>query len=63
MTKPMNITEKILADHAGLNEVKAGQLITAKVDITLVYAVGGLGIGQGWDHDGRRHGDDRCDDG
>lgn len=35
MTRPMNITEKILADHAGLNEVKPGQLITAKVDITL----------------------------
>lgn len=35
MTRPMNITEKILADHAGLEEVKAGQLITAKVDITL----------------------------
>ena len=35
MARPMNITEKILADHAGLDEVKAGQLITAKVDITL----------------------------
>ena len=35
MTRPMNITEKILKDHAGLDEVKAGQLITAKVDITL----------------------------
>ncbi len=33
--RPMNITEKILAAHAGLDEVKAGQLITAKVDITL----------------------------
>ena len=35
MARPMNITEKILADHSGLEEVKAGQLITAKVDITL----------------------------
>ena len=35
MARPMNITEKILADHAGLEDVKAGQLITAKVDITL----------------------------
>ena len=41
MTKPMNITEKILADHAGLNEVKAGQLITAKVDITLANDITG----------------------
>ena len=35
MARPMNITEKILAKHAGLDTVKAGQLITAKVDITL----------------------------
>ena len=27
MTRPMNITEKILADHAGLEEVKAGYMI------------------------------------
>jgi 3-isopropylmalate/(R)-2-methylmalate dehydratase large subunit len=31
----MTITEKILADHAGLKEVRPGQLINAKVDITL----------------------------
>ncbi|MBO5947826.1 3-isopropylmalate dehydratase large subunit [bacterium] len=31
----MTITEKIFAAHAGLDEVKAGDLITAKVDITL----------------------------
>ncbi len=37
----MNITEKILADHAGLKEVKAGQLITAKVDITLANDITG----------------------
>lgn len=41
MTRPMNITEKILADHAGLDEVKAGQLITAKVDITLANDITG----------------------
>ncbi len=41
MTRPMNITEKILADHAGLTEVKAGQLITAKVDITLANDITG----------------------
>lgn len=41
MTRPMNITEKILADHAGLNEVKAGQLISAKVDITLANDITG----------------------
>ncbi|MCD7779261.1 MAG: 3-isopropylmalate dehydratase large subunit [Candidatus Gastranaerophilales bacterium] len=41
MTRPMNITEKILADHAGLSEVKAGQLITAKVDITLANDITG----------------------
>ena len=31
----MTITQKILAAHAGLAEVKAGQLITAKTDIVL----------------------------
>ena len=41
MTRPMNITEKILADHAGLNEVHAGELITAKVDITLANDITG----------------------
>ncbi|MCD7740537.1 MAG: 3-isopropylmalate dehydratase large subunit [Candidatus Gastranaerophilales bacterium] len=41
MTRPMNITEKILAAHAGLNEVQAGQLITAKVDITLANDITG----------------------
>ncbi|MCR4924757.1 MAG: 3-isopropylmalate dehydratase large subunit [Clostridiales bacterium] len=29
----MTMTQKILADHAGLKEVKAGQLINAKLDI------------------------------
>ncbi|MBI5892433.1 MAG: 3-isopropylmalate dehydratase large subunit [Deltaproteobacteria bacterium] len=32
---PMTITEKILAEHAGLKEVVPGQLINAKVDIAL----------------------------
>ena len=41
MTRPMNITEKILADHAGLKEVQAGQLISAKVDITLANDITG----------------------
>lgn len=41
MSRPMNITEKILADHAGLEEVKPGQLITAKVDITLANDITG----------------------
>lgn len=31
----MTITEKILADHAGLQEVYPGQLINAKVDVAL----------------------------
>lgn len=31
----MTITQKILADHAGLKEVSPGQLINAKVDIAL----------------------------
>ena len=35
MSKPMTITEKIFAAHSGLDYVKAGDLITAKVDITL----------------------------
>lgn len=35
MTKPMTITEKIFAHHAGKDYVAAGDLITAKVDITL----------------------------
>lgn len=31
----MTMTQKILADHAGLSEVKAGQLIRAKLDMVL----------------------------
>lgn len=37
----MTITEKIFAAHAGLDEVKAGDLITAKVDITLANDITG----------------------
>ncbi|MEI8390206.1 MAG: 3-isopropylmalate dehydratase large subunit [bacterium] len=37
----MTITEKILAAHAGLDEVKPGDLITAKVDITLANDITG----------------------
>lgn len=41
MTRPMNIAEKILAAHAGLEEVVPGQLITAKLDITLANDITG----------------------
>lgn len=41
MPRPMTITEKIFAAHAGLEEVKAGDLITAKVDITLANDITG----------------------
>ncbi|MDD3150036.1 MAG: 3-isopropylmalate dehydratase large subunit, partial [Candidatus Gastranaerophilales bacterium] len=41
MSKGMNITEKILADHAGLDKVVPGQLISAKVDITLANDITG----------------------
>lgn len=35
MNKPMTMTQKILAAHAGLDYVEAGQLITAKLDLVL----------------------------
>lgn len=41
MTKPMTITEKILADHSGLGSVAPGDLISAKVDITLANDITG----------------------
>ena len=41
MPRPMTIAEKILAAHAGLDEVKPGQLITAKLDITLANDITG----------------------
>jgi 3-isopropylmalate/(R)-2-methylmalate dehydratase large subunit len=37
----MTMTQKILADHAGLSEVKAGQLINAKVDMVLANDITG----------------------
>lgn len=40
-TRPMTITEKILAAHANLDSVKPGDLITAKVDITLANDITG----------------------
>lgn len=41
MPGPMTITEKIFAAHAGLDSVKAGDLITAKVDVTLANDITG----------------------
>lgn len=41
MPRPMTIAEKILAKHAGLDEVKPGQLITTKLDITLANDITG----------------------
>lgn len=35
MIRPMTITEKILAEHAGLREVEPAQLINARVDLVL----------------------------
>lgn len=37
----MTITEKILAEHAGLDNVSAGDLVTARVDITLANDITG----------------------
>ncbi|NTU70908.1 MAG: 3-isopropylmalate dehydratase large subunit [Coriobacteriia bacterium] len=39
MTRPMTITEKILAAHAGLPEVEPGQLINCALDIVLANDV------------------------
>ncbi len=39
MTRPMTITEKILAAHAGLDEVAPGQLINCRLDIVLANDV------------------------
>ncbi len=41
MTMAMTITEKILAAHAGVDFVKPGDLITAKIDITLANDITG----------------------
>ncbi len=41
MPKPMTITEKIFAAHSGRDYVEAGELISAKVDITLANDITG----------------------
>ncbi len=38
---PMTMTQKILAKHAGLESVKAGQLIKAKLDLVLANDITG----------------------
>lgn len=40
--RPMTITEKILAAHAGLDEVQPGQIINAKVDMIMVNDMAGV---------------------
>lgn len=40
-TMSMTMTQKILADHAGLEEVKAGQLIEAKLDVVMANDITG----------------------
>lgn len=35
MIRPMTISEKILAEHAGLREVEPGQLINARIDLAM----------------------------
>ena len=35
----MTMTQKILAKHAGLDEVAAGQLIEAKLDVVMANGV------------------------
>ena len=39
MPRPMTITEKILAAHAGLDEVEPGQLINCRLDLVLANDV------------------------
>ena len=39
MARPMTIAEKILAAHAGLNEVEPGQLIECSIDMVLANDV------------------------
>ena len=39
MARPMTITEKILATHAGLAEVEPGQLVNCKLDLVLANDV------------------------
>ncbi len=42
MPKPQTITEKILATHAGRDEVTPGEIVTVKVDLVLVNDITGL---------------------
>ena len=58
MARPMTITEKILAAHAGLPEVEPGQLINCRLDIVLANDVTApiairefakIGVGKVWD--------------
>jgi len=58
MPRPMTITEKILAAHAGLDEVQPGQLVNCALDIVLANDVtapiairefGKTGIDKVWD--------------
>lgn len=60
MTRPMTITEKILAAHAGLDEVTPGQLINCKLDLVLSNDVTApiairefrrIGVDRVWDPD------------
>ena len=39
----MTMTEKILAAHAGLAEVRPGQIINAKVDLVLANELSAVG--------------------
>ncbi|MHB1004789.1 MAG: 3-isopropylmalate dehydratase large subunit [Chloroflexota bacterium] len=57
---PQTITEKILAAHAGREEVKPGEIVTVKVDLVLVNDITGLiadrefrkmGVSKVWDPD------------
>jgi 3-isopropylmalate/(R)-2-methylmalate dehydratase large subunit len=58
MTRPMTITEKIFAAHAGLDSVEPGQLVNCKLDIVLANDVtapiairefGKIGVESVWD--------------
>ena len=57
---PQTITEKILAAHAGKDEVRPGEIITARVDLVLVNDITGLivdrefrkmGVSKVWDRE------------
>ena len=58
MSRPMTITEKILAAHAGLPEVEPGQLINCRLDLVLANDITApiairefarTGVGRVWD--------------